>query len=488
MPGGDRSHSQERRVGLRGQAIEFVVGIAGDQPAIGDVGAAGRDVRAFELLHQIAARIVAVAGDDLREDQRPGIIVSALNARFGGHQPALVVGVIGHPAELVGHRSPVAQRVVAVAFGKAFGIDRSLDPIDLVIGKLRDCIDCGVDCIGRQHRCRNAAQVARRRGIARDLRNHRTDRVFGLDHEAFGIDLQRQAVEIVVVEVTRIAARIGDLHLVAAGIVLEAGGGAGRCVERHRLAQHPPEVVVAARGHITARIGDLGHHAVRIVDKAGGRCFRRTIGAGLAGDAAQIVEHPVRGHGIAGAIGYRGVGDLPERIHHEMGDRGFGLAESAGHVGQPVGAVIRVSGDRRIARIAGRNQGIERCLRRGVVDTDRGRIAPGLDDIVGAVVRVPGDIAFGIHRIDRAAIAVVESAGDPVGGRSGGIAVNLRCGDFVAESSQRGSRNRVSVLPGPGHAAFVVITAFGYLAFGIDRELQAILKIVGKARDPREIV
>ena len=152
MPGGDRGQPQESRVGLRGQAIELVVGIAGDQPAISDVGAAGRNVRAFELLHQIAARIVAVAGDDLREDQCPDIVVGVLNARFGGHQPALVVGVIGHPAELVGHRSPVAQRVVAVAFGEAFGIDRCLDPIDLVVSELRDRIDCGVDCIGRQHR------------------------------------------------------------------------------------------------------------------------------------------------------------------------------------------------------------------------------------------------------------------------------------------------------------------------------------------------
>ena len=227
---------------------------------------------------------------------------------------------------------------------------------------------------------------------------------------------------------------------------------------------------------------------MRIIDKAGGRRFRRTIGAGLAGDAAQIVEHPVRGHRIAGAIGDRGVSDLPQRVEHEMRDRGLGLAESAGHVGQPVGAVIGVSGNRRIARIAGGDQRIERCLGRGVVDTDRARIAPGLDDIVGAIVSVPGDIAFGINRIDRAAITVIVSAGDPVGDRSGGIAGNLRCGDFVAESSQRGSRNRVGVLPGPGHAAFVVITAFGYLAFGIDRELQAILKIVDKARDPREIV
>src|SRR5690349_6354876 len=101
------------------------------------------EVRGFDFLDDIAARIVIVAGDDVDERRRPADQYADLRRALALQQAAMVVSVSGRTTELIGHRRALTEGVPGIALDGAGGVGALRQPTQFVVGEAGGLIGAG---------------------------------------------------------------------------------------------------------------------------------------------------------------------------------------------------------------------------------------------------------------------------------------------------------------------------------------------------------
>ena len=267
----------------------------GDQAVGGVVAVIGRALLKLALrldrLGPVAARIVGEGVDDRLGRARAVGAGAGDGDRLAGLQPAPVEGVDGDSAQLVGHADAIAEGVEGIGLGEGEGVGDALQPVELVAGE-------------RGHRI--AGQVAEDRrvglgdsgGLGRRMLDRADLAALGVAVEgraAGRVGLRGEAVELVVAEIAGIAARIGQLHQIAVGVVEPLGDGVRRTVEGHRLLGHPAEAVVDPGDGVAAAVLHRRFAAQAVIAMLDGRGFRGSVSARLGEHLAIGLVDPMGG-------------------------------------------------------------------------------------------------------------------------------------------------------------------------------------------------